>query len=115
MADPATQEPHPCREYVAARVIGNDLGCGAYADAAQKRGERIGVGQWVAAVRAGVRAREIALGVGEKRTRNMRFVILTVSKRIVGQRMTAIDDHPRRIIEMRRERDRVYERSEGHL
>ena len=69
----------------------------------------------MAAIRTGMFTGEVALGVGEERTGNVGFVIEAPAERKVGERMSAIHDDPRRIVEMKCERRRVNERRERHV
>ena len=54
----------------------------------------------MAPVRAGVRAREIVIGVHERRAGNMTRGEPAAPRIRIGEIVPTIDDHPRRVIEM---------------
>jgi hypothetical protein len=97
VADPAQHPPQARRHGAVAGVVAHHLIGRRQAASPHPLYEIIGIGKRVAPVASGLGRREIAIEVREQRPRNMRFAVLLLPERGVGEIVPAVEDAPLRV------------------
>src|SRR6266581_2803798 len=103
VTEPAQQPPQPRGEYAAFIIISDHPGrCGNTAGGHFRR-EYDGIGQWVAAVEPGRRARQVAVEMQEQGSGNKRFGMGLCPVIGLPKVMAAVEDPPIRIADVLRQ------------
>jgi len=97
VAEPAQHPPQARGHGAVAGVVAHHLIRGHEAAFLHPRCEIIGIGQRVAPVAPGPGSGKIALEVREQRPRNVRFAVLLLPERGVGEIVPAVEDAPLRV------------------